>query len=119
MHEVDETRVTSDVMYHLCSKFRWFLQFFKSQVTPERQRNGAITQFSLLVICSTSLHIILHHESNQLCETESLRKFHFCINFPSVLSQTKVVFASDFLTQIFYTFLVCTMRAMCQPISHC
>jgi len=88
----------SHVMYHLNSKCLWFSVFHR----PLQQDEGTVLlpSFLLLVICSTSLHSILHHESNQLCATELLRKFHFYINFPSVLSQTNVLFPSDFMTKI-------------------
>jgi len=93
----------SHVMYHLNSESLWFLVFHH----PLQQDEGTVplSSFLLLVVCSTRLRSILHHESNQLCATEPLRKFHFCINFPSMLSQTSVLFPSDFMTKICMHFL--------------
>lgn len=91
------------VMYHLNSECLWFSVFCH----PLQQGEGTVPlpSFLLLVICRTSLHSLLHCESNQLCATEPSRKFHFCIILPSVLRQTNVLFRSDFMAKICMHFL--------------
>lgn len=100
-------------MYHLNSECLWFSVFHH----PLQQDEGIVPlpSFHLLAICCTSLHNILHCESNQLCATEPLRKFHFCINFPSLL--VKQMFSSLLILGLKFVCISCLYHA-CYMSTH-